>query len=96
VPLIPYFLGLPILFTIIIINICCFGIIGYRISNNYFSKPIYKEKIVEMIFFGFGSAEITFIIGRATSILFGLNILFHKYIYILFSVIYFCYNMMVI
>ncbi|RLE67679.1 MAG: rubrerythrin family protein [Thermoprotei archaeon] len=75
VPLIPYFLGLPIFTSLVlslIFAVLALSVTGFLIAIS--ANLSIRRKIVEMIFFGLGSAGITFIIGRVASILFGLNI----------------------
>ncbi|MEM2906146.1 MAG: VIT1/CCC1 transporter family protein [Candidatus Bathyarchaeia archaeon] len=75
VPLIPYFLPLPITLTVILslfsagIALALTGFI-VAISANI---PV-KRKIVEMIIAGIGSGTITFVFGRIASMLFGIEV----------------------
>ena len=75
VPLIPYFLGLPVVIAVILSLLLAgvaLGATGFMIAISA-DLPV-KRKMLEMIAFGLGSAGVTYVIGRIASILFGIEV----------------------
>ena len=75
VPLIPYFLGLPVVIAVILSLLLAgvaLGATGFMIAISA-DLPV-KRKMLEMIAFGLGSAGVTYVIGRIVSILFGIEV----------------------
>lgn len=75
VPLIPYFLPLPI-FTSVILSVIFAGV---ALAITAFIIAILaslrvKQKITEMILVGLGTAGATYIIGRAVSMILGIHV----------------------
>lgn len=74
-PLLPYFLGLPIfsaLFLSLFLAALALSATGFIIAISA-DLPI-KNKILEMVLAGLGSAAVTFMIGRVFSTLFGIEV----------------------
>jgi len=74
-PIVPYFLGLPILPAMLLSLLLA----GSALSATGFVIAIsadlpVKKKILEMVSAGFGSAAITFMVGRVFSMLFGIAV----------------------
>ncbi len=75
VPLIPYFLGLSISIALILSLLLAgvaLAVAAFIIAVSA-NLPV-KRKVSEMMIVGLGSAGVTFIIGRAVSTLFGINV----------------------
>ncbi len=75
VPLIPYFLALPITMAIILslfLSAVVLATTGFMIAIS--ANLALKRKMIEMILAGLGSAGATFVIGRAASFLLGIEI----------------------
>jgi len=74
-PILPYFMELPImlaLFLSLLFAGLALFITGFLIAISA-DLPI-KKKILEMILAGFGSAAVTFTMGKLFSILFGITV----------------------
>ena len=73
-PLLPYFLGLPIGITVLVsvafagLALAVTGALIAILANLHI-----KSKVVEMLIAGLGSAAATYLIGRAASIILGVG-----------------------
>ena len=75
VPLLPYFLGLPIFIAIItslLFAATALALTGFIIGIS--ANLSIRRKMLEMIISGLGSAGVTFIVGRIASLLFGVEV----------------------
>ncbi len=74
VPLIPYFLGLPILYALIFSFIMAASMLAVSGTIVAISSGLaIKKKVLELVLSGLGSAIVTYGIGAVASILFGIE-----------------------